>query len=193
VHDGVMPAQLTGVDVFPAFEKIGQDFFRDADRFVAGERFRAADLFAPLLSSSLGALQRSQDVVTSTMFLHSFDWDTQANACKQMLALARGTGSWLMGGLSASVEAGEHWLRPPLVPEGARKNVYRQDCDSLIRLWELVGKDVGMELDVWVEYESNETEARRATEQGGANFFQGFEVKLLWYHVKILGVMATRL
>jgi hypothetical protein len=110
-----------------------------------------------------------------------------------MLALARGMGSWLMGGLSASLEAGEHWLKPPLVPEGVRKNVYRHDRDSFILMWELAGREVGMELDVWAEYERNETEARKATEQGGGNFFEGFEVKLLWYRVEILGIMTTNL
>lgn len=96
-----------------------------------------------------------------------------------------------MGGLSASSEAGEHWLKPPWVPEGIQKNVYRHDRDSFTRMWELAGREAGMELDIWVEYERIETEARKAAEQGGANFFEGFEVKLLWYCVAIVGFQTT--
>jgi hypothetical protein len=71
-HDDVSPSQLLGVDVFSAFEQNGQQFFRDADRFVG--RFRTADIFAT--DSGLSELERSKDIVTSMMFLYSFDWPT---------------------------------------------------------------------------------------------------------------------
>jgi hypothetical protein len=185
-HDGVSPSQLLGVDVFSAFEQLGQQFFRDADRFVG--RFRTADIFAT--DSSLTELHGSQDIVTATMVLHSFDWPTQVLACKKMLALARGAGSWLMGGLSASVKAGEHLVKPPFVPEGVEKNIYRHNRDSLIHMWGLVGEELGMKLDVYAEYESGDTEARRAAEEGGANVFAGFEQKLLWFRVQIIQVAS---
>lgn len=182
-HDGVSPTQLLGVDVFSAFEKIGQDFFQDEDRFSG--RFRTADVFA-VDSALTTELQHSQDIVTATMFLHSFDWPTQVLACKKMVGLARGGGSWLMGAVSGSTQAGEHWLKPPFVPEGVKKNVYRHSTDSFIRMWTEVGSELGIKLDIFAEYESGNTAARRATEQGGVNFFVGLEQKLLWYRVEIV-------
>ncbi|KAH8654973.1 hypothetical protein BGZ60DRAFT_495568 [Tricladium varicosporioides] len=186
VYDGVPPAQLLGVDVFPTFEQIGQQFFRDEDRFVG--RFKTADLFAA--DSSLTGLRNTQDVITATMFLHSFDWATQVLACKKMLMLARGVGSWIMGGLSGSGHASEYWLKPPFVPEGVKKNVYMHDKDSLVHMWEQVAKESNIKVDIYAEYDSGDTEAKRVAEQGGSNFFAGFKQKLLWFKVEILEVAA---
>jgi hypothetical protein len=104
-----------------------------------------------------------------------------------MLKLARGVGSLLVGGLCGCLEAGEHWVKPPFVPEGVKKIVCRHDKDSLVRLWKFVGVECGVKLSIFVEYGSEDTEARRATEQGGGNFFVGYQQKLLWYSVRILG------
>jgi hypothetical protein len=72
VFDGVSSSQLRGADVFVAFEKIGHDFFSDAGVFSG--RFIEADIFSE--HSAISELSDSQDVVASTMFLHSFDWNT---------------------------------------------------------------------------------------------------------------------
>jgi hypothetical protein len=52
---------------------------------------------------------------------------------------------------------------------------------------ELAGEELGMKLDVYVEYKSGDTEA---AEQGGANVFAGFEQKLLWYRVQIVQITS---
>lgn len=183
-YDGVPPNQLLGSDVLAAFEAIGQAFFRDSARFAG--RFKAADIFA--VERSAPELLGAHDVVTATMVLHSFDWATQALACKSLIALARGRGSWIMGGLSAGApaRAGEHWLEPPFVPAGVRKNVYRHDRESFVRLWQEVGRELGVELDVFADYEAGASEARRAAEEGGASFFGAAELRLLWFRVVIL-------
>lgn len=153
MHDGAISSQLLGVDIFPAFEAVGHALFHDAEKFA--DRFLAADLLT--LSSPgnpLAPTRGTWDIVSSCMFLHSFDWAGQVVACRAMLDLVRrgrggsgggsGSGSgdeggasgWIIGGLTANTHAREQVLRPPFVPEGVKRSVYLQSRESFVRLWD---------------------------------------------------------
>ncbi|KAI9876369.1 MAG: hypothetical protein M1830_006663 [Pleopsidium flavum] len=183
VYDGAAPTQLLGVDVFPDFEAVGHDFFRDADRFAG--RFVAADIFSTA-DSALARTKGTWDVVASCMFLHSFDWAGQVAACKKMVELAAGPGSWIMGGMTANVHAREQVLKPPFVPEGVKRSVFMHSKESFGRLWDEVKKDTRVEVKVWAEYEEGESESKEANEQGAGNLFGNSEQKLLWYMIEML-------
>lgn len=120
------------------------------------------------------------------MFLHSFDWVGQVAACKRMVELSAGPGSWIVGGLTASMDAREQELKPPFVPEGIKRSVFLQSKESFGRLWDEVKKDTGVAVKVWIEYEDSETESKTANEQGAGNIFETSEQKLLWYMIEII-------
>lgn len=95
------------------------------------------------------------------MFLHSFDWAGQLAACKAMVELAAGAGSWIVGGLTASADAREHEMKPPFVPEGVKRRVFIQSRESFRRLWDEVREATGVEVKVWAEYGEGESESKK--------------------------------
>ncbi len=182
MHDGAVPTQLLGVDIFPAFEAVGHALFRDEDTFAG--RFVAADIFSS--SGALAGTRSTWEMVSSCMFLHSFDWAGQLAACKAMVELAAGAGSWIVGGLTASVDAREHELKPPFVPEGVKRKVFIQSRESFTRLWDEVREATGVEVKVWAEYGDGESESKKSNERGAGNIFGSSEQKLLWYMIEII-------
>lgn len=160
VHDGASPTQLLGIDIFPAFESVGHALFRDKDTFTTG-RFAAADIFSSSHSGVLAETRGTWAIVSSCMFLHSFDWAGQLAACIAMVQLAiidknkkSQPKSWIIGCLTASLHAREQELKPPFVPEGVKRSVFLQSRESFARLWDEVrdamtgtgaGAGVGME------------------------------------------------
>lgn len=183
VHDGAAPTQLLGVDIFPAFEAVGHDLFRDKETFAG--RFAAADIFSE--SGALAETRGTWEVVSSCMFLHSFDWAGQLAACKAMVQLAtQKSGSWIVGGLTASIDAREQELKPPFVPEGVKRSVYLQSRESFSRLWDEVRSATGVDFTLWAEYDDGESESKKAQEGGAGNFFGGSGQKLLWFWIEIL-------
>lgn len=184
VHDGASPTQLLGIDIFPAFEAVGHALFRDSQTFT--NRFLAADIFSN--SGPLAHTQGTWSIVSSCMFLHSFDWAGQLAACKAMLQLAatKSPGTWILGGLTASIDAREQELKPPFVPEGVKRTVYVQSRESFVRLWDEVRRATGVEFNLWAEYDDGESESKKAHEGGAGNFFGGSGQKLLWFWVEVL-------
>lgn len=112
MQDGAFSTQLLGVDISAAFEAVGHALFGDGEMFAG--RFVVADIFSR--SGALAGTRSTWEMVSSCMFLHSFDRAGQLAACKAMVELAAGAGSWIVGGLTASVDAREHELKPPFVP-----------------------------------------------------------------------------
>lgn len=201
VHDGAAPTQLFGVDIFPAFEAVGHALFRDAETFT--NCFASADIFSPSSSSPLVQTRGTWQIITSCMFLHSFDWAGQAAACKAMLQLAAtskskptsnsnsNSKSWILGGLTASTHAREQELKPPFVPEGVKRSVYLQSRESFLRLWDEVkdatATEMGVEFNVWAEYDEGESESKKANEGSAGKLFGGEgEQKLLWFWVEVI-------
>ena len=169
--------------MFPGFEAVGHALFRDEEAFAG--RFAAADIFSSLPDSVLARTKGAWKIVASCMFLHSFDWSGQLAACKKMVELSAGPGSWIVGGLTASVHAREQELKPPFVPEGVKRSVFIQSKETFERLWDEVRKDTGVAVKVWAEYEDGETESKKANEKGAGNIFGTSEQKLLWYMIEI--------
>ena len=181
IHDGAVPTQILGVDIFPEFEAVGHSLFRDAGTFAG--RFAASDILSD--SDALASTRGTWEIVTSSLFLHSFDWAGQRMACKAMVQLAAGPGSWILGGLTASMNAREQELKPPFVPEGVKRSVFIQSRESFRRLWDEVKDALGVELQVWAEYDEGDSESKKAHEQGAGNIFGSSEQKLLWFKVEL--------
>lgn len=180
---------LYGSDVFADYERVGHELFRDGDRFQ--DRFIAADLFEEDADkSALVSTEGSWDVISIVMFLHIYDWETQIWACKRILKLlARKPGSMVVGALAGSTLPGEQVVKPPLVPEGQEKTIYRQSRETFVEMWSVVEKEEGVNLKVEVVYDDLEDRERRARESEGAekkkNYF-GAEQRRLYFTVEVI-------
>lgn len=172
VADGAPPDQLFGTDLFPEYEAIGHELFRDSDTFKG--RFIAADLFDNSAESALAESAGTWDVVNIVMFLHIWDWDTQVVACKRILGLlSPKPGSMVIGAQTGSTQPGELVLKPPYVAEGEERRIYRHSLATFREMWVKVGKEEGVELKVEVDYDDQETRDTLAQEheKGERNFF----------------------
>lgn len=188
LFDGAPPQSLYGLDIFPEYERIGHELFRDSDTFQ--DRFIAADIFDEAVDSNLAKIEGNWDVISIVMFLHIFDWDTQLRTCKRILKLlSRKPGSMVIGAQTGSTEAGEHELKPPFVAEGERKTVYRQSTETFTEMWRIVERDEGVELKVNVVYdEQNDRDARAKEEETEEKkkFFSGPQQRRLFFTVEVL-------
>lgn len=188
IYDGAPAQNLFGCDIFPQFEHVGHELFRDREIFQA--HFITADLFDTTSESALTKSKGTWDVISIVMFLHVFDWDTQVLACKRILQLlSRKPGSMIIGAQTGSTEPEEHVLKPPFVAEGEHKTVYRQSQDTFTDMWKTVGRDEDVELRIQVEYDEHQDRELRAKEEdaGGKNkFFSGQHQRRLFFTVEIV-------
>ncbi|MCJ1478663.1 hypothetical protein MMC13_007344 [Lambiella insularis] len=176
IFDGASPTQLWGSDIFPAFESAGHALFRDKDRF--RNRFLTADVFAA--DGALAQTEGSWDVVSIFMFLHVWDLPAQKRVCARILKLLRPqAGSWVVGKQVGSVKPREWPLRPPFVREGEEKNVWRHSVETFREMWEEVGREEGVGLDVQVKYE-------QGVEYSGKSMFAGEDYRQLYFIIKRL-------
>jgi len=120
----------------------------------------------------------SWDVLTATMFLHIFDWPSGKKACRQMLQLVVGEGSWIMGASSATLNAGEQLLKPPFVKEGEQRSIYRHSKESFTTMWEEVAKEMGRNISVSIEYE------KYTEEDAKKQYFKA--ERRMWYFIEVL-------
>ncbi|KAL8700524.1 MAG: hypothetical protein Q9201_005399 [Fulgogasparrea decipioides] len=187
VADGAPVESLWGCDYFYEYEAAGHSLFRDADRFQ--NPFIAADLFDESAGSALQKTEGTWDIININMLLQVYDWNMQVRACKRILKLlSQKRGSMVIGVQTGSTEAGELQLKPPMVAENEEKTVYRQNLDTFIKMWKEVGKDAGLELEVWVLYDDDADRERRAKEEqeGGKNkFFTGPTQRRLFFTVTV--------
>ncbi|KAI4236487.1 MAG: hypothetical protein LQ349_002514 [Xanthoria aureola] len=188
IADGAPSEALWGSDYFEEYEAAGHDFFRDADRF--HHRFLAADLYDESQESALQKTAGTWDVINIIMFLHIYDWDAQVRACKRILKLlSPEKGSMVIGAQSATTEPGEIRLKPPMVAEGEEKTLYRHSLETFTRMWEEVGKDQGVKLDIWVAYDDEADWKLRVEEEkarGRDRFFAGPTQRRLFFTVTVL-------
>ena len=187
VMDGVPPSALYGSDYFPEYEDAGHKLWRDADRFQ--NRFIPGDIFDESPESALGKTAGSWDVVNIIMFLHMYDWATQLRACKRILKLlVQKKGSMVIGHQTGCIHAGELQLKPPIVAEGEKRTLFRQSKETFRQMWETVGADEGVRLEIEVEYDAQEEqEARTREEQEGGKkkFFSGSDQRRLFFTITI--------
>lgn len=155
--DGVPVESLYGSDVFPDYERVGQELFHDADNFKG--RFISADLFADDADNALVKTKGTWNFVSIVSFLHIFDWETQIRACKRIIKLlAQKPGSMVIGAQSGSTQPGEKILQPPFVAEGEHKSIFRQSVETFTEMWKIVEQDEGIRLKVDVVYDDEEEE-----------------------------------
>ncbi|KAK0506889.1 hypothetical protein JMJ35_010589 [Cladonia borealis] len=187
VHDGAPLEALWGSDYFAKYEGAGQEFFRDKDRFQ--NRFIAADLFDESPDSGLVPTAGTWDVISIVMFLHMYDWNRQVQCCRQILKLlSKSKGSMVIGAQTGAIDAEEVVLKPPYVAEGEERTVFRHNIKTFTRMWQEVGNEVGVQLDISVVYDHQADRERRVKEeQGGGKdkFFSGATHRRLCFTVTI--------
>lgn len=188
VYDGAPSQNLFGSDIFPQYESVGYELFRDRETFQG--HFITADLFDTTSESPLVKTERTWDVINIVMFLHVFDWNTQILACKRVLQLlSRKSGSMIIGAQTGSTEPEEHVLKPPFVAEGEHKTVYRQSKETFTEMWKIVEKDEDVKLRIQVQYDEQKDRELRAKEEetGEKNkFFSGQHQRRLFFTIEIL-------
>ncbi|KAK0930463.1 hypothetical protein LTR29_016708 [Friedmanniomyces endolithicus] len=142
VFDGVPSAQCHGADLRLEFLDLGYELF--ADRATLESRFIAADVFDE--GSALSELDGRVDIVDASSFFHLFSLDEQKKVARRVLALLKPReGSLVLGRQVGNLRPGEYARRGG---EGTR---YRHDVASWRGMWEEVGREKGVELEVWGE------------------------------------------
>lgn len=155
VYDGVALENLYGTDLFPEFENVGYELFRDSETFQG--HFIAADLLDAAPDNALTKTEGTWDVVNIFKLLHLFDWETQVLACRRLLQLLnRKPGNMIIGAQLGSAKPGELAIKPPFVAEGQKKTVYMHDRESFTDMWTQVMKDQGVELSIQVHPDERE-------------------------------------
>lgn len=180
IFDGVPPENLYGCDMFPGFEEIGHALFRDGDRFAG--HWLTADIFDESADSPLVQTEGSWSIIGSFMFLHLFSLEEATRACKRMVKLLDPQkGSCVVGTQTGAVQAGEYPLGPPYVKKMGDAVAWRHSRESFIEMWEKVGKELDVQLDIWVEYQSVETMGEEA---GGKSVFGGTGNRRIHFLIK---------
>lgn len=172
VADGAPKEGLYGADLFPEYESVGHQMFRDASRFE--NRFITADIFDDSADGLLAKTGGTWDVVNIIMFLHIWDRPTQYAASKRILKLLNEqAGSMIIGAQTGSTEPGELVLKPPYVAEGEERSIYRHSVETFIEMWKEIGKESDTRLEVKVEYDDPEARKTLAEEEesGERSFF----------------------
>ena len=166
--------------MFPEYEDAGFALWHDKHKF--SDRFIAADVFAT--DSALAATEGTWDIVSIFMFLHVWDLADQKRACRRILKLLKPqAGSWIIGGQTGSLVPREFPLRPPFVAPGQEKSVYRHNVETFREMWELVGREEGIALSIWVEYEQTSDSRERG---GGKMLFGGDDNRRFYFLIKRL-------
>ena len=181
-------SSLYGSDVFEDYEKAGHDLFHDEGIFIKGH-FIAADLLDDSTENELMNTEGTWDIIAITMFLHIWDLETQAQACKHILKLLkRQKGSLIIGSQTGNEQPHDLPLKPPFCAEGEKRSVYRHNPESFKKLWMDVASEVDVPLEVQVDYAkqqgTNKLVGETATEEGKQKFFMGAQDRRLVFLIK---------
>ncbi|KAK1086614.1 hypothetical protein LTR48_003385, partial [Friedmanniomyces endolithicus] len=140
VADGVPSAQCYGADLRLEFLDLGYELF--ADRSTLESQFIAADVFDE--GSALRELDGGVDIVDASSFFHLFTLAEQKKVARRVLALLKPReGSLVVGRQVGNLRPGEYGMRSG---EGTR---YRHDVASWRGMWEAVGSERGVGVEVW--------------------------------------------
>ena len=191
LHDGVPISSLYGSDLFPEYENAGHALFRDASVFTKGH-FIAADLLDDSSTENgLVSTEGTWDMIAITMFLDIWGLKTQGEACRRILKLLkRREGSLIVGSQTGNEQPHELQLKPPFSAEGEERSVYRHNPEWFRMVWMGVGDEVGVRLDVQVDYAkqegSDQLVGEGAVEKGKRKFFMGAQDRRLVYLIRVL-------
>lgn len=153
VFDGAPASNLYASDLFPEYEALSHDLWRDRATFPAGH-FLADDVLAANDQFTQGALMTKlgpgqTDMIVINMFLHLFDYDTQLKVATRILRLlSHRPGSIILGSQAGVVSPIEQPLKPPFDKDdsGKTRTVFRHSTDSFVKLWEDAGAVSGVPL-----------------------------------------------
>lgn len=178
-YDGVNPANLYGTDLISGYEEAGFRLFNDRDRFK--NHFFAADILSNDEDSHLIRRRGEWNILTASLFLHVFNLPSAKVACRRMLDLAAGPGSWIVGVQTASIEPGELKIGPPFVKEGETRTTYRHSKETFAQMWKEVAMDAGKKIEIWAEYDEESLEGVAAE-----RYFSGTHVRDMWFWIVVL-------
>ncbi|KAI4139036.1 MAG: hypothetical protein LQ341_004395 [Variospora aurantia] len=155
IFDGAPATNLYASDLFPEYEELAYDLWRDHDKLPSGHFF-ADDILADNASFTSGLLMThlgpaSVDIITITMFLHLFNYENQLRVATRILhLLSHRPGSMILGSQAGSIDFGEHPLKPPFHrgEAGVKRTVFRHNPESFERLWREAGQAMGVPLQV---------------------------------------------
>ena len=155
IFDGAPADNLYASDLFPEYEDLAYDLFRDNERIPRGHFFtdnilaeNEAFTSGPLMTR-LGPGQ--VDIVAITMFLHLFNYENQLKTATRILRLlSHKPGSIILGSQAGSIDFGEQTLKPPFhrSHDGSRRTVFRHNPESFGRLWTEAGNVTGVPLKI---------------------------------------------
>ena len=155
VFDGAPAANLYASDLFPEYEELAYDFWRDRHQIPSGHFF-ADNILAENGVFTSGSLMTqlgpgSVDMITITMFLHLFNYENQLKTATRILRLlSQKPGSLILGSQAGSIDFGEQTLKPPFhrSETGTKRTVFRHNPESFERLWNEAGRVTGIPLKI---------------------------------------------
>lgn len=178
--DGASQSCLYGLDILP-FWDLGYELFRDEGRFAA-KTVIGDILDASNESDAAQLLDGKMDVLWISAVLHQFTWDRCVQACKRLVRYAKGPGSLIVGaGVGSNKEDGESNMQR-LTGQKGKNDPYKQNKESMERLWRVVGEELGVELGVqavWRKWEEFGCEPERCKVMGPDMGVLEFTVRLL--------------
>lgn len=200
IFDGASPHNLYASDLFPEYEDLSYELWRDKDTFPKGH-FMADDILASNESFTRGRLMTvlgpgGCDVIAITMFLHLFDYGNQLKAATRILRLlAHKPGSLVLGSQAGSTAPGEVALKPPFAGgegngAGEKRTVFRHNPESFEGLWRAAGKAAGVPLKVSAGFHAPQDFGKvKAVDEGfdvdakERRYFTGAETRRLYFSV----------
>lgn len=141
VFDGAPSDKIYAVDIVSHWD-VGFDLFCDRDKFKA--KFVEADLMTlPDGNEELKNLKGRVDVINISAVFHQWDWDTQIEAAKKVVAFSKPPGNDLNSGtLVVGYQIG-HLQGDATVNPYTKVKQYRHDPTTFAKMWDLVGEQTG--------------------------------------------------
>ena len=103
------------------------------------------------MKDQVAALESRIDIVYAASFFHLFGWEDQATAAVKVVGMLRPVrGSLVFGHQMGYIRAGSQLMAA--APKGS---AYLHDVESWRRLWEEVGRDLGIEFEVHAALEAD--------------------------------------
>ena len=134
-------SQLVGIDIEERFMELGYDLFLDRSKF-AGQFF-AVDLLNVADEEKLKEIKESLDIIYISSFLHLFPYGSQYSACVKLSSLLKSKGLILGRQIGSRRNPGEKEKK-----SRPGENSYFHDEESFTRMWEDVGREVGIKWSV---------------------------------------------
>ncbi|KAK9424193.1 putative Phosphatase activator [Seiridium unicorne] len=132
VHDGARSENLVGLEVTPGLFDVAYDFFNDGDSLKS--TFINADLF-DRTNTTVEAMKGTFDYVHLGMILHTWTLlEDQTAACVRVLEFLKPQPGVLIVGQAVGHVLGL---------ESGAKRIFKHNCETFARLWEVVGARTG--------------------------------------------------